>query len=273
MAPVPALTDSLWDAVLDRRAAADGAFVYAVTSTRVYCRPSCPSRRPRRDRVQFFPAPEMAAAAGYRPCRRCHPDRTSGPMTSPADRVRRVCRAVAARPDARWTSARLATAGRSSVTQVQRAFRAALGLSPRDYVAACRRRTFLQELRKGAAVTNAVYTAGFGSSSRMYDAIRLPGMRPATYGRGGRGASIEWTTTESPVGRILVAATTTGLCFVEVGEATDVLVESLRAEFPQATIATGPSTGLRPMAEAAARIADGAMRWTTWAPAPCPKRT
>jgi AraC family transcriptional regulator of adaptative response/methylated-DNA-[protein]-cysteine methyltransferase len=248
------MSDVLWHAVSNRDAQADGLFVYAVTSTRIYCRPSCPSRRPRRDRVEFFPAPAMAAARGYRACRRCHPDAPSS--GSPAlERVRRACRAVAQRPEARWTATRVARAGGTTVVQIQRAFRSLLGIAPRDYVAACRRRRFLNQLRKGNGVTDAMFDAGYGSASRLYGAIRLPGMQPATYGRGGLGATIDWTTAETPLGLILVAATTKGLCFVEVGRSESGLLEVLKEEFPAATIAPRPSASLSTFADAARSVA------------------
>jgi AraC family transcriptional regulator, regulatory protein of adaptative response / methylated-DNA-[protein]-cysteine methyltransferase len=246
-------SQGLWNAVITRDAGADGLFVYAVSSTKIYCRPSCPSRRPRRERVEFFPAPGMARARGYRACRRCHPDEpTTG---APAvERVRRVCEAVARWPDIAWTSAALARAGGTSTVQLQRAFRSTLGLSPRDYVAACRRRRFLARLKAGGRVTDAVYDSGYGSSSRAYDGIRLPGMTPATYGRGGRGAHLDWLVVPSGVGRILVAATARGLCFVEVGSTVDALVSRLRAEFPLAEVAGRPSPALRPLADAALAV-------------------
>lgn len=248
------MSDALWNAVANRDAHADGLFVYAVKSTGIYCRPSCASRRPRRDRVEFFPAAAMAAAEGYRPCRRCRPDDPAA--GSPAlDRVRRACLAVHRHPDAQWTATKLARAGGASVAQVQRAFRSLLGLAPRDYVAACRRRRFLDELRNGHRVTGAMYDAGYGSPSRLYSAIRLPGMQPATYGKGGRGATIDWTTTQTPLGVVLVAATATGLCFVEVGDTATQLVAALEKEFPAATIAPGPSASLAPFAEAARAVA------------------
>jgi methylphosphotriester-DNA--protein-cysteine methyltransferase len=188
------MSTQLWRAVLDRDPNADGLFVYAVRSTKIYCRPTCASRRPRRDRVEFFPAAAMAEAAGYRACRRCHPERAfEGPAA--LARVRHACRAIARQPAAPWQASSLARAGGTSVVQLQRAFRSVLGLSPREYITACRRRRFIERLRQGARVTDAVYEAGFGSASRAYEAIRLPGMTPATYGRGGAGAAIGWATT------------------------------------------------------------------------------
>src|SRR5262249_20057058 len=167
-------TNGLWKAVSARNAAADGLFVYAVSSTKIYCRPSCASRRPRRERVEFFPTSAMAEANGYRACRRCRPNdvATATPAT---DRIRRACDAIGRRPDARGPDAALARVSGASVPQLQRAFRGVLGVSPRDYVAACRHRRFLQSLRNGHRVTDAIYDAGYGSPSRVYGAIRLPG--------------------------------------------------------------------------------------------------
>jgi AraC family transcriptional regulator of adaptative response/methylated-DNA-[protein]-cysteine methyltransferase len=170
--------------------------------------------------------------------------------------VRRACAAVLSRPEMPWTSARLAKAGGTNPVQLQRAFRDVLGLSPRDYVVACRRKRFLETVKRGERVTDAIYSAGFGSPSRVYDAIRLPGMTPATYGRGGKGAHIQWMTGDSPVGRVMVASTDRGLCFVRIGD--DGFAEmrgALEAEFPFAEIDLKPSTALRPMLDAAVAAA------------------
>jgi AraC family transcriptional regulator of adaptative response/methylated-DNA-[protein]-cysteine methyltransferase len=210
--------DRMWQAVVDRDRRADGLFVYGVRSTKVYCRPSCGSRRPRRDRVEFFPAPAMAEASGFRACRRCRPGR---PGEAASAGVHRACLAVARRPDARWTSAALARAAGTSVSRLQRGFRKALGLSPRDYVAACRRRCFLDTLRRGRTVTDAVYEAGYGSPSRVY------------------------------------AATARGLCFVAVGEQEAGLVAALRHEYPRADVAPRASARLIAWARAARAVADG----------------
>lgn len=250
-------SQGLWKAVESRDAHADGLFVYAVRSTRVYCRPSCASRRPRRDRVEFFPAPAMAEAHGYRACRRCHPERDAIEASPEAARVRRACEAIARRPDAPWTSRALTKAGGASVAQLQRSFRRVLGLSPRDYVSACRHRRFLDTLRGGAAVTDAIYESGYGSPSRVYGAMRLPGMTPATYGRGGAGATIEWTSIESPIGVVLVGATARGLCAVRVAPTDAEALAALEAEFPRATIARATSTRLADMAAAAGAVAEG----------------
>jgi AraC family transcriptional regulator of adaptative response/methylated-DNA-[protein]-cysteine methyltransferase len=166
--------------------------------------------------------------------------------------VRRACAAVLSRPEMPWTSARLAKAGGTNPVQLQRAFRDVLGLSPRDYVVACRRTRFLETVKRGERVTDAIYSAGFGSPSRVYDAIRLPGMTPATYGRGGKGAHISWMTGDSPVGHVCVASTDRGLCFVRIGSGgADEMRRALATEFPFAEIDLKPSPALEPMLDAA----------------------
>ncbi len=246
---------TLWDAVLRRDAGADGLFVYAVRSTHIYCRPSCPSRRPRRERVEFFANPAAAVRHGYRPCRRCRPDEPGVP-SSGAVSIQAACEAIARAPERRWTTAEIMRIAGGSASQVRRAFRRALGLAPREFVAACRRRRLLATLRAGEPVTDAVYAAGYGSPSRVYDGARRWGLTPATYGRGGRGARIAWFTTSSSIGRILVAATDRGVCGVQIGETDEALLVALRREFPCATIAGTPARRLRPIAAVARAAAD-----------------
>jgi AraC family transcriptional regulator of adaptative response/methylated-DNA-[protein]-cysteine methyltransferase len=168
--------------------------------------------------------------------------------------VRRACVAVLAAPDESWSSARLARTAGTSPVRLLRAFRDVLGLSPRDYVVACRRRRFLTTLRNGHRVTDAIYEAGFGSPSRVYDAIRLPGMTPATYGKGGRGAVIRWRTASTGIGRVMVAATDRGLCFVQIGANDRALLEELRREFPRAEILSRPASALKPWMDAAVAV-------------------
>lgn len=179
-----------------------------------------------------------------------------GAVMSREQLVRRACAAVLSRPAVPWTSARLAKAGGTNPVQLQRAFRDVLGLSPRDYIVACRRKRFLETVKSGQRVTDAIYSAGFGSPSRVYDAIRLPGMTPATYGRGGKGAHIRWMSGDSPVGHVMVAATDRGLCFVQIGDDNfRAMRRALAKEFPQADIDLKPSTSLRSMLNAAVAVA------------------
>lgn len=170
--------------------------------------------------------------------------------------VSRVCTAIASRPEGPWNSQALAKVAGTTPVQVQRAFRAVLGMSPRDFVTASKRRRFLDTLRRRAKVTDAIYESGYGSPSRVYDAIRLPGMTPATYGRGGQGARIRWNASESPIGRIMVASTDRGLCFVQVGSNDNALRAMLRDEFPFALIDDAPSTALSTLLAAARAVAE-----------------
>jgi len=170
--------------------------------------------------------------------------------------VRRACDAVATHPDKPWSNARLATIAGASPVQLQRAFRSVLGISPRDFITASKRRKFLDALKARPSVTEAIYEAGYGSPSRVYDAIRLPGMTPATYGRGGKGATIHWLTASSPLGRILVASTDRGLCFVQIGENDVALAKALRDEFPLASVDEKASRTLAPLMAAAQAIAE-----------------
>jgi AraC family transcriptional regulator of adaptative response/methylated-DNA-[protein]-cysteine methyltransferase len=241
--------------VLERDRRADAALVFAVSSTGIFCRPSCPSRRPRRDRVTFFPTAAAARAAGYRPCRRCRPEQPSAASPELAS-VRRACEAAARVVDRPWTVARLAHAAGTSIAQLQRAFRRHVGITPRDYVAAMRRRQLLQHLQKGATVTTATYDAGFGSISQVYEGTALPGMTPATYGKGGAGAAIEWQVADTAAGPMLVAATARGICFLEFGASPEALLAELRREFPRATIAAQPSPRLAALADAARALAE-----------------
>jgi AraC family transcriptional regulator of adaptative response/methylated-DNA-[protein]-cysteine methyltransferase len=222
----PALSaEQQWRAVLARDRRLDGAFVYAVRSTGIYCRPSCASRRPRRDQVTFFPIPESAERAGYRACRRCHPTDTAGADPAVA-LVREACRALDAgqRP-------------RGDVHKLARAFKRVLGITPRQYADARRVARFKQELRRRKQVSPALYEAGYGSSSRVYEHSHAQlGMTPGTYARGGAGVDIVFVTVPTAVGRLLVAATGRGVCRVMLGDDATTLEVGLRREFSAANI-------------------------------------
>lgn len=231
------MNDQLWQAVMTRDARFDGHFVFAVSSTKVYCRPSCPSRRPRRERVSFFDEADAAEAAGFRACLRCKP-RSNGVADPQLALAQRVCRLLDASGEGETVKlAELAAQVGVSAFHLQRTFKRVMGISPRQYVAARRFGNFKQLVREGESVTNAVYDSGFNSSSRVYEqAAEELGMTPATYGRGGRGVKIDYTIVASPFGRLLVAVTERGVCAVRMADTDVTLEQDLRAEFPQATI-------------------------------------
>ncbi len=223
--------DQRWSAVVARDAARDGAFVFAVSTTGVYCRPSCAARRPRRENVQFFPAPEQAEQAGYRACLRCRPKSVSGNAQS--DGVKAICRFIEQHLDEPVTLARLGEEFHQSPFHLQRRFKAVLGITPREYADSCRMRLLKRNLQAGDSVTRAMYDAGYGSSSRLYEktASQL-GMTPDKYRRGAIAAAIRYTCADSPLGRMLIAATERGVCAIQFARSDGELLEGLKREFP-----------------------------------------
>ncbi|HYU33165.1 MAG TPA: bifunctional DNA-binding transcriptional regulator/O6-methylguanine-DNA methyltransferase Ada [Thermoanaerobaculia bacterium] len=225
---------SAWDAVMGRDSRRDGQFVYAVATTGVYCRPSCPSRRPRRASVRFFTTPEDAERAGFRACRRCHPRDGAAPE---ARLVERACAWLEAHLDEPVTLETLGEAVGVSPWHLQRTFKRLTGVSPKEMVRARRMERLKERLQQGDDVAAATYEAGFGSGSRVYERsdARL-GMTPATYRRGGTGMRIRFATAASPLGRLLVAVTERGVCAVALGDTDEELAAALRHEYPKAVI-------------------------------------
>ncbi len=234
--PATIIDDRLWDAVTARDSRFDGQFVFAVTSTKIYCRPSCPARRPRREHVLFFELPDAAEQAGFRACLRCEPRRACVPDPQ-VELVQRVCRFLDASQTETVKLADLAAHAGVSVFHLQRTFKRIMGISPRQYLTARRFGNFKSLVRDGEPVTQALYDSGFNSSSRLYEhAPEELGMTPATYGRGGRGTKISYTIVASPFGRLLVALTERGVCAVRMADTDAELEQDLRAEFPAAAI-------------------------------------
>jgi len=228
--------DERWHAVASRDARFDGQFVYAVSSTRIYCRPSCPSKRPSRDRVNFFPVPEAAEQSGYRECKRCRPRQARIPDPQ-VELVQRVCHYLDTTDAESVKLAELSQLTGVSLFHLQRTFKHIMGISPRQYFAARKFGKFKSSIKEGKTVTSALYEAGFNSSSRLYGhAAEELGMTPATYSRGGRGVVINYTIAASPIGQILVAATDRGVCAVKIGDTKGELEADLRDEFPAAVI-------------------------------------
>jgi AraC family transcriptional regulator of adaptative response/methylated-DNA-[protein]-cysteine methyltransferase len=222
---------------MSRDSARDGTFVYAVASTQVYCRPSCPSRRPLRHRVTFFPTPDAAEAAGYRACRRCQPRTTHPPGVQ---RVQLARQYLDEHPDEPVTLKRLGEVAQMSPYHLQRSFKRLVGVSPKTYANAQRLERMKRRLKEGDTVSRATYEAGYGSGSRVYEQARTElGMTPGKYRKGGRGMRVTYTVVPSSFGQLLIAATERGLCAVMLGDDASLLETSLRREFPAATIEQG----------------------------------
>ena len=223
--------DPRWKAVVARDRARDGEFVFAVASTGVYCRPSCPARRPRRENVTFYSHPEHAEKAGFRACLRCRPRAVSG--NPQAHLAKEICRYIEQHLDEPITLEHLGKAFRQSPFHLQRRFKAALGITPREYADSCRLRLLKRNLQAGDNVTRAMYDAGYGSSSRLYEktAAQL-GMTPDKYRRGAIAASIRYACADSPLGRMLIAATDRGICAIQFAASDGELLEGLKREFP-----------------------------------------
>lgn len=236
--------DLRWKALASRDSAADGTFIYAVTSTGIYCRPSCPSRRPRADRVRFFDTTLEARQAGFRACKRCRPD-TVGLAQPGIEAVRRASAYLATHADQTVTLGHLARVASISPHHLQRRFKAIVGLSPREFQSAVRAGKLRTSLRDGRDVTTAIYEAGYGSPSRVYEAAPTGrGMSLSNYRRGGAGMRIGYALISSPAGEVLVAATETGVCSVKIGHES-ALVADLRKEYPAAEI----EANLKPRSE------------------------
>ena len=239
-----------WRAVMDRDRQADGAFVYAVRSTGIYCRPSCPSRHPRRAVVDFHADPRAARAAGFRACKRCRPD---GEITADIGRVRAICRRIEADPACPPSLADLAEEAGCSPRALQRTFKRMLGVSPAQYAAACRVSHFKTLVREGAPLADAAYAAGYDSSSRLYEqAGEALGMTPGAYRRGGAELDLRYAHGDG----FLVAATARGFCALYLGDDPAHLVAERGAEFPAAT-RVEDAAALEPWRAIVARHLDG----------------
>jgi AraC family transcriptional regulator, regulatory protein of adaptative response / methylated-DNA-[protein]-cysteine methyltransferase len=224
--------EAAWKRVLTRDANAD--FFYAVTTTGIFCRPGCASRRPLRTNVYFFRTADEARSAGFRPCQRCHPATAS---RNPLDEVRAH---IEAHADRRISLAELGKLAAMSPFTVQRLFKRQMGVSPLQYQRALRAGSLRGALKKGETVTNAIYEAGFSSPSRVYEGAQL-GMTPVRFAQGGRGELIGFTTAHTPFGWIVVGATGRGLCWLALADSSSAAEATVREEFPAATLRRDPS--------------------------------
>ena len=225
-----------WQAIKDRDARFNSIVFYGVKTTGIYCKPACPSRRPRRDRVVFFRSYEAAESQGFRACLRCRP-RESSIRDSRVEMVFRVCRVIEAESEKSLSLADLAIELGLSPHHLQRTFKSITGITPRQYAAALKLKQFKSLVQDGADVTDAIYAAGYGSSSRLYEkATERLGMTPSSYRRGGKGMNISYTVVDCHLGRMLVAATERGVCSVQFGDKDEELAAALETEYRAASI-------------------------------------
>ncbi len=233
--------DIYWKAVRQRDERFNGSFFYAVDSTGIYCKPSCGSREPKRENVRFFPTFETAEAAGYRACKRCRP-RSERPDEI-TEAVIRACDLIEEAVE--MTLSDLASEVGVSRTHLQKVFKQIIGVSPSKFAEAVRLEKFKEGVRKGSDVVDAMYDAGYGSSSRLYENVAgKMGMTPSVYKKGGLGMSIEFTIADCDLGKLLVARTRKGICAVNFGDSSSELEKGLRDEFPEAKISKN-DTGLK----------------------------
>jgi AraC family transcriptional regulator of adaptative response/methylated-DNA-[protein]-cysteine methyltransferase len=239
--------NAAWQRVLTRDASAD--FFYGVKTTGVFCRPGCSSRTPSRENVRYFTTAGAAQAAGFRPCKRCNP------ATARHDPLHAIRAHLEAHLDRRVTLAELGRISGMSPFTVQRLFKRSMGVSPLEYQRGLRAGSLRGALKRGETVTNAIYEAGFGSSSRAYEGVQL-GMTPARFAQGAKGEKIGWASATSPFGWVVVGATDRGLCWLSLASTRAEAEASLRAEFPAAELRHDPSL-LRMVDAALQRVREG----------------
>ena len=230
--------DPRWAVLVARDHRADGTFYYSVATTGVYCRPSCGSRLPNPRNVRFHETAADAARAGFRPCRRCRPDQPSLIQVHAA-RVAEACRLIET-AEKTPTLAALAKRARLSPYHFHRVFKATTGVTPKAYAAAHRAKRVRDELAGSRTVTEAIYDAGFNSSSRFYEASgQFLGMSPTDYRAGGAEAEIRFAVGQCSLGSVLVAQSTRGVCAILLGDDPETLVRDLQDRFPRATLIGG----------------------------------
>ncbi len=232
MQTLPFADDTMWSAVENRDASYDGKFFLGVRSTGIYCRPSCRSRQPLRRNVTFYASADDAEAAGYRPCKRCRPRLAH--YAPQADQIASIRAYIEQHADERLTLERLAAQFSLSPFYLQRSFKQVTGLTPRQYAHSVRLAALKNQVRQQPRITDAIYAAGFQSSSRAYDASQALGMTLGAYRAGGAQVVIFYDVQPTEIGLLLVAATERGVCVVRIGDDEQSLIDTLAAEFPNA---------------------------------------
>jgi AraC family transcriptional regulator of adaptative response/methylated-DNA-[protein]-cysteine methyltransferase len=231
-------TDLWWERIRSRGTSQDGSFVYGVMTTGVYCRPGCPSRLPRKENIRYFPSGEEAKRAGFRPCLRCKPD---GPPLEErqAEAISKACALIEAAEEKPDFDA-VAKAVGMSRHHFHRIFKQTAGVTPGAFFSARRKARVLDELSRAKTVTDAIYGAGYSSSSRFYETCAPElGMKPSAFAKGGAGEVIRFAVGECSLGSILVAAAAQGICAIQLGDTPEELVEALRNRFPKAELKGG----------------------------------
>lgn len=228
--------DQRWQAVQQRDASVDGKFVYAVSTTGVYCRPVCPSRLALRKNIAFFANSVEAKNAGYRPCKRCKPDDQAADSSN-VSAIQSACRSIEA-ADAKVSLDELAASAKMSPSHFHRTFRSILGITPKQYEIQVRRDRARSSLEDTRSITDAIYSSGHGSSSRFYEqSNQWLGMKPSVYRSGAKSERIQYASRKSSLGTVLVAISEKGVCAILLGKNKSKLVQELQETFPEADIA------------------------------------
>jgi AraC family transcriptional regulator of adaptative response/methylated-DNA-[protein]-cysteine methyltransferase len=244
-----------WRAVVERDETKDGVFVFAVRSTGIYCKPSCPARHPNLEQVEFFSRPNEAERSGFRACKRCHP-REARPKAR-AELIQKTCKYIEVNLDEKLTLETLSHQAGLSPFHFQRTFKRILGISPRQYVEARRLEKVKRSLTNGETVTNSLYNAGFTSKSRLYEKTPAQlGVSPGLFRRGGRGLRIGYTIVDSRIGRVLLAATERGACAVCMGASDEAVEAALKEDYYAADLHRD-DVGMQKWAEAMLSYFDG----------------
>lgn len=247
--------DTEFAAIRGNDASFDGRFFYGVASTKIFCRPSCVSRTPKRENVRIFTSVDAAQIAGFRPCKRCQPDKAPT-ADARLERARALIDRKLAAGEPTPTLPQLAKEAHMGATHLQRRFAAAYGLSPRAYAEAQRVALLKTELRNGSGVSDAIYGAGFGAASRVYEkAGRWLGMTPADYRRGGEGLTLTVAIRRTAMGATLVAESTRGVAALLFGNTEKTMLQELRDEFPAARIDRDDTAGKAAFAALEAMLA------------------
>lgn len=236
----PVEHDARWTAIAARDAAMDGKFYYSVKTTGVYCRPSCGARMPKPENVQFHETREQAEQAGFRPCKRCHPDQP--PLAQQhAAVIATICRRMESSEEIPRLDELAAQAGLSSY-YFHHLFKSITGLTPRSYAAAHRTQRVHSQLKQSETVTKAIFDAGYNSNSRFYEkSDQMLGMTPTSYRAGGANTNIRFAVGECSLGSILVASSDRGVCAISLGDDPDMLLRNLQDIFPRSNLIGGDS--------------------------------